>query len=418
MNAPRARVVSIGDSGMALAPFTVKWIEGLQPDGVERLYWDTKQPGLGLRVTANGKAYLCVQYRIRNSGQYRRVALGAYGSVTLDEARERARRFKSAALDGVDLQNERKKSASRLTFAALSDQWIDLHVRPKRSPRTLDDYQAKLRLYLLPKFGKRAIEEIRRADVLALHKAMAGTPKVADYAVVVGKAAVNFGLKNELLPAGMANPFADIELYGGEGRERFLSGDEVARIGDTIVGLQGSGAISPWAAAAIRLLVLTGARKSEILTLRWDWVDLDQSALLLPTSKTGKRRIELNPAAIAVLRTIPRVVGNPHTICGRKSGTHLSNLDRAWRLVAERSKIEGCRIHDLRHTFASFAAADGLSLLMIGKLLGHTVPATTQRYAHLAETALKRANDALGAKLAGLMGDGEAAQKGKDGGAQ
>ena len=388
---------------MASAMFSVKWIEDLEPDGVEHLYWDQKQPGLGLRITSKGKAFFCVQYRIKNSGQYRRVALGAYGTITLEVARERARRFQSAALDGKDLQSEREAKAKRPTFGTIAEQWIDLHVRPKRAARTLADYEAKLRVHLTPIFGKRIVEEIKRSEVLGLHKRMSKTPKVADYTIVVGKAAINFGLKSGLLPAGVPNPFAGIELYGQEGRERFLSEAEVVRIGDAITELQTAGDITPWAAAAIRLLVFTGARKSEILTLRWDWVDVDQSALLLPTSKTGKRRIELNPAAVAVLRSVPRINGNPFVIVGQKPKTHMVNIGVTWKRICAKAEIKNCRIHDLRHTFASFAAADGLSLLMIGKLLGHTVPATTQRYAHLAEAALKRANDALGNKLADLM---------------
>jgi integrase len=349
------------------------------------------------------EAFFVVQYRVKGTGRRRRVALGRYGALTLDEARERARKYVSAGLDGEDLYDKKQAQARRPTLESLAEQWLELHVRPKRAPRTVDDYEQVLRLYLRPALGGRIVEEIRRSEVLALHGRMEATPKVADYSLVVGKAIVNFGLKSGFLPEGMSNPFAGVELYGYEGRERFLSEAEVVRIGDALAALEVDGKVSPWAAAALRLLIFTGARKAEILTLQWEWVNLDQSALLLPTSKTGKRRITLNAAAIEVLRGLPRVRGNPHVIVGQKPGSHMISLAAPWRLVCEKAKIVGCRIHDLRHSYASFAAGDGLSLQMIGKLLGHKVPATTARYAHLAEDALRRANERLGTRLGRLL---------------
>lgn len=396
---------------MAGHNISVKWLDKLveaKPDGDERYFWDKKQPGFGVRQSPKGQCFFLVQYRVKDSGKQRRVALGQYGTLTLDEARDRARRFVSAGKDGRDLQAERDAKAAddaqRLTLDQVAAKWIELHVKPKRSARTLYDYEKVLRAYLKPTFGKKLVADITRADVLTLHQQMKDTPKVADYAVIVGKAVVNFGTKNGFLPATLLNPFKGIELYGSEGRERFLSAAEVVRIGEALTELEAAGKVTAWAGAAIRLYIFTGTRKSEILTLQWPHVDLDQAALLLPQSKTGKRRIELNAAAIAVLKNLLRVKGNPHVIVGQKNGQHMKSLHVPWGKVCKKAEITGCRIHDLRHTFASFAASDGVSLLMIGKLLGHTVPRTTQRYAHLTEDALRRANSELGDKLAGLMG--------------
>ena len=174
--------------------------------------------------------------------------------------------------------------------------------------------------------------------------------------------------------------------------------------------LETTGLVSAWAAAALRLLIFTGARKSEILTLRWEWVNLDQAVLELPTSKTGKRRIALNAAAIHVLKRLPRVNGNPFVVVGQKPESHMVGLYAPWKRVCQKAEILACRIHDLRHSFASFAAADGLSLQMIGKLLGHRVPATTARYAHLTEDALQKANQGLGARLSELLNGSLAAR--------
>jgi integrase len=385
------------------ATFTVKWLEGLKAGPTERWYWDQEHRGLGLRLNTKGEAWFVVQYRVKHTARRRRVALGRYGTLTLDEAKSRARRYLSAGLDGKDLHAEGQSKALRLTFNALVDEWLELHVRAKRATRTVKDYEAVLRRYLRPVLGTHIIEDIRRTDVLMLHRRMNATPKVANYAVIVGKAAVNFGIKHGLLPLDMHNPFAGVELYGVEGRERFLSEAELVRIGEALAELEAAKWVSPWATAALRILIFTGARSDEILTLEWAWVSLDESALLLPKSKTGKRRIALNAAAIEVLKAIPRVRGNPYVIVGKKPSTHLVSLQKPWKLVCAKAKVKNCRIHDLRHSYASFAAADGLSLHMIGKLLGHKVPATTARYAHLAEDALQRANENLGQRLGALL---------------
>ena len=262
------------------ATFTVKWIEGLKPGPTERWYWDQEQRGLGFRLNTRGEAWFVVQYRVKHSARRRRVALGRYGTLTLDEAKARARRYLSAGLDGKDLYADGQAKSLRLTFNDLADQWLELHVRAKRAARTVKDYEDVLRRYLRPVLGTCIVEEIRRTDVLKLHQRMSATPKVANYAVIVGKAAVNFGIKQGLLPLGLHNPFAGVELYSADGRERFLSEAELVRIGEALAELEATTIVSPWASAALRLLIFTGARSDEILTLEWAWVSFDQSALL------------------------------------------------------------------------------------------------------------------------------------------
>ncbi len=388
---------------MPTLSFQVKWLDGLSGDGTEQLFWDIKQPGLGLRLSPKGERTFVASYRVKGTGKRHRVVLGPYGTLTLDQARERARKYVNAALDGIDLYAQREALADRLTFKQLTDQWLDLHVRPKRAPRSLEDYENILRRYLLPKFGTKVAEEISHRDVLKLHKAMENTTRSADYAVVVGKMAINFGIKAQLLPEAFANPFKGVELYGYEGRERFLSPAEAERVGEALTALEEEGKLTTWSAAAIRLLILTGARKSEILTLRWDWVDLDRAELNLPISKTGKKRIDLNEAAREVLAKVPKLKGNPFVIVGQKPGTHMVSINTPWQRVLEKAEVENCRIHDLRHSFASFAASNGLTLQMVGKLLGHKRTQTTARYAHLFDDARKAASEAMGSTIGPLI---------------
>ena len=163
---------------------------------------------------------------------------------------------------------------------------------------------------------------------------------------------------------------------------------------------------SPWVVAATRLLTLTGARRNEILTLRWEHVSEEHGCLLLPDSKTGRKTVRLSPPALALLQTIPRLEGNPYVICGERPGRHLVNIEKPWRRIRKAAKLDDVRLHDLRHSFASVAASGGQSLVVIGKLLGHSQPATTARYAHLADDPVKAASDAVGRYIASAM-DGD-----------
>jgi integrase len=160
---------------------------------------------------------------------------------------------------------------------------------------------------------------------------------------------------------------------------------------------------TPFALAAIGLLVLTGARLMEILTLRWDHVDFANAVLRLPDSKTGAKPIYLNDAAINLLRKIPRMTGNPFVIVGGKPGSRLVNLQKPWRRIRAATNLNDVRIHDLRHSFASVAAGAGMSLPVIGKLLGHSQPATTARYAHLAADPVRAASNLIGDKITSIM---------------
>ena len=156
--------------------------------------------------------------------------------------------------------------------------------------------------------------------------------------------------------------------------------------------------------ATLRLLVLTGARLSEILTLKWSYVEFDNALLRLRDSKTGQKVIYLNAPALQILSDLPRLEGNPHVICGRREGAHLANLKRPWWRIRKAAGLDDVRIHDLRHSFASVAAGSGQSLPVIGALLGHTQPQTTARYAHLAADPLRAASDAIGGRISDAMG--------------
>ena len=200
-----------------------------------------------------------------------------------------------------------------------------------------------------------------------------------------------------------ANPRKHIKKYAEEKRERFLSPAELKRIGEVLREMESEGIELASAVAATRLLVLTGCRLSEIMTLQWEHVDVAGKALRLPDSKTGAKVVHLGQPAIELLEKIERVEKNPWVIVGTKPGARLTDLQPFWQRVRARAGLKDVRIHDLRHTFASTAVAAGQGLPMIGKLLGHTQVQTTARYAHLAADPVKHAANQVSETIAASM---------------
>ena len=254
-----------------------------------------------------------------------------------------------------------------------------------------------------------------------LHKGMRETPYRANRSLALLSKAFNLAEVWGWRP-DYSNPVRHVSKFAEKKRKRFLSQRELARLGEALRVAERDGCLTlpakeglrseekrapiiPSAIAAIRLLILTGARKGEILGLRWDWIDFEAGRANLPDSKTGEKAIVLAPAALAVLDAIPRQDGNPHVIVGAKPGAALVNLKDPWLAIRETAGLDDVRVHDLRHSFASVGAANGASLPIIGALLGHTQATTTQRYAHLADDPLRAAAADIGKRIAAAMGE-------------
>jgi integrase len=194
------------------------------------------------------------------------------------------------------------------------------------------------------------------------------------------------------------NPVRGVKKPPTRRMERFLSEAEIARLGEAL-DAEARATIDPYPAAAIRLLLMTGCRRSEILGLRWDWIDFERAMIFLPDSKTGRKTVYLNAPALDVLAKLPRQVGNPHVICGCRDGHAFVGLGKVWRRVTCAADLSGVRLHDLRHSFASIGAASNNSLLILGKLLGHRHAATTERYSHLSADPMRQAAEAIGQRI-------------------
>jgi len=200
-----------------------------------------------------------------------------------------------------------------------------------------------------------------------------------------------------------SNPCRHVEKFGETKRERFLSAEELTRLGEALRAADAKRTASPWIIGAISLLALTGARLSEILTLKWEFVNLERAMIRLPDSKTGAKTLYLNAPALAVLNELPRVDGNPFVIVGERKGARLVNLQKPWRRIRKAAGLDDVRLHDLRHSFASVGAAGGMSLPLIGALLGHSQPQTTHRYAHLAADPLRAASETIAGSISSAL---------------
>ena len=306
---------------------------------------------------------------------------------------------------GRDPADARDKAEGSLTLAAAVKEFLRHH-SAKLKASTAGEYRRLIRLYLPKHLKSRPLAEIKHADIARLHLSLRHKLYQGNRLIAVLSKFFNWAEQHGLRAVG-SNPCRHIEKYRERKRERFLAEDEFERLGRGIAEAERERLTTPWIIAAIRLLILTGARSSEIRTLCWVEVDEQRRMLRLGDSKTGEKTIQLGDAALEVLAHIPRLPDNPYVICGHKPGACLVNLQKSWRRIRRMAGLDDVRIHDLRHSFASVAAARGLSLPVIGALLGHSQPATTARYAHLAQDPLAKANAEISARIAATLKGGE-----------
>ena len=374
-------------------------VDALPVGDRETVFWDRDMAGFGVRVYPTGAKVYLAQARVR--GKTKRVTIGRHGLVSAEDARleaaeliSRIKRCKESTGSGAVTP-----TVSGTTLAEVADRYIREHVAVRCKPTTARACRVALEKYLLPEFGSRSLDAIGQDQVAALHYRLHKTPAMANQVVEILSrlfyAAESWGIAPE-----SGNPCQFLKKYKKRSCERFLSEEEFRRLGDVLCEMQDEGTLSASAAVAIRLLMLTGCRRNEILTLQWIDVDLEAGELRLRDAKTGARWVALSPTARQVLATIPRRPSNPWVISGRGASGRLSNLNKPWIEVRKRAGLEDVRIHDLRHSFASRALALGESLPMIGKLLGHRQVQTTARYAHLAQESVKASSARVAESIA------------------
>lgn len=366
--------------------------------------WDEELRGFGLRVYPNGRKVYVVKCRIK--GQQRFITLGQHGPVTADQARTRAYNILSEAKNGRDPAKELDQARKAPTMKGLGERFLKEHVAVRCKPSTQYEYKRSVELFINPKLGTRKVTDIERRDIAELHHFFSHIPYQANRTLGVLSKMFNLAEVWGLRPDG-SNPCLHVKKYPEQKRERFLSPNEFAALGKALREVEQDGSESQSAVDAIRLLMLTGCRLGEIMTLKWNYVDLKARELRLPDSKTGAKIVHFGKAAADVVKGIEKLEDNPYVITGKKEGSRLTDLQHPWRRIRAKAGLDDVRIHDLRHSYASGALALGEGLPMIGKLLGHTQVQTTARYAHLAndpvKTAAGRVSDTIGAAMLGKI---------------
>jgi integrase len=414
---------------MARRRITKRVVDALKVKPAEYTEWDDGLSGFGVRVRPSGSMSYVVTYRA-GSGRLapvRRFTIAAVGKVTPEQARQRAQAVLGAVAHGRDPAAEKSDERGMPTVADLADRFMGEHVALKRKKGTTAFYRDILDRIVKPALGAAKADKVTRAQVARLHGKLQGTPFQANRMLAVVGSMYAFGARIGVVPEGV-NPARKIIKYPEHRRERFLTTEELERLGAAIHEAETTGIpyeidsskptakhapkeenriaqINPFAAATIRLLLFTGCRLREILHLKWEDVDVERGLLFLPDSKTGKKTIVLNAPALEVLVGLDRF--GPYVVPGDNPEKPRADLKRPWATIARRAGLESVRLHDLRHTNASFGAGSGLGLPIIGKLLGHTQASTTQRYAHLDNDPLRRATEVIGDRIAAALGGNE-----------
>ncbi len=374
---------------------TKRTVEALPTKAKDYFVWDSELAGFGVRIFASGRKSYLVQYRA--AGRSRRRSIGRHGVLTSDEARNEARKLLGDIAKGGNPAEERQARLRAPTMASLCERFLEDYAMNFCKPSTRRGYEIMMRTCIRPHFGTRKIADICRADIVAFHHEMRGRPYMANRCVSVLSRMFNLAEDWGLRAEG-SNPARRIKKYREEEKKRYLSDAEQMRLGSVLASRMEEGLETPHVVAALYLLMLTGCRLGEILTLQWDFVTAHH--LELPDSKTGKRRIPLPREAYDVIMSLERRTGNPFVILGETEDGHLINLQKPWSRIKKEAGLDDVRMHDLRHTYASVAVMSGIDPFLLKEIMGHRNLATTLRYAHFADEAVQRAAGSVASRLA------------------
>lgn len=396
---------------MATSTLNQRRLESLRPrPGEQYVVWDGVIPGFGVRVSPQGARAFVLKYRLP-SGRVRWKTIGRVGAVALDQARRLAKIDLGLVADGEDPLEAKDSARGAVTLKDVADRFLEEHVEARRKGPTQRLYRQVLTQHVIPRLGARSLAEVSTDDVLKLHHRLKATPVMANRTLAVLSALFGWAAKSGYRGKGPhVNPCLGIEKFRERPRERYLTDAELKRLGAALRVGQKYQRLSPSAAAVIQLLLFTGARVGELLSLRRDAVELEKGLLRLADSKTGAKVIVLNGPALEVLRSWPKIGGSPFVfpsetrrkpvVGEKKKERHRFDLNRPWRWLRHRARLNDVRIHDLRHSFASVAVSNSHSLPTVGALLGHRQAATTQRYAHLMDDPLRQASEGTAKTIA------------------
>jgi integrase len=409
-------------------------VDRANPQPTDYFLWDAELKGFGIKVAKGGrKSYVC-QYRVGSgrSAPTRRMTIGAHGSPwTVDQARAEARKILGRAANGEDPAKEKQDAKKQITVAELCDFYLEQGVATKKASTLVTD-KGRIERHIKPLLGKKKVPDVTRADIKRFLQDVANGKTAMDVKTGLrGRAIVRGGKGTATRTVGLLggilsfavdsglineNPVRGVKRFPDKKGQRYLSQQELVALGKALREAADKDE-NPSAIAILKLLIFTGARKREIEALRWSEIDFQSGYIQLADSKTGQKAFPLNAGALEVLNGLVRLGDSEFVFPGYRSGGHYQGTPKVWSRIRMTAGLEGVRLHDLRHSFASIAVSGGASLPIIGALLGHENSATTQRYAHLHDDPLRAASEAIGSKIAAsLLGADSAELKIFDGG--
>eukprot|EP00210_Caulerpa_lentillifera_P008953 g8544.t1 len=379
---------------------TKRVVEAASPEPQKRTYvWDTEITGFCVRIYPTGRKTYFLQFR-NAQRQSRKVKIGVHGNITTEQAREQAVQLSLKISAGQDPSQKITPVSHRSTFEKLAHDYWELYAKVNKRPKSLLDDRRMMDTILIPKFGHFAVADLTSHELQTLHKNLQNKPYLANR--VRSLLSKMFSLAKEW---GWIsdNPVLCVFKYQEQKRTRFLTGEELGRLWETLD--RDAYHITSW---VFKFLILTGARKGEALKATWDQFDLESGTWIKPSHLTKQKRTEhlpLSSEAVALLKTLKtqRKEQSLYVFPGKCLGEPLKEIKKYWASVSKRAGLEDIRIHDLRHTYASHLVSSGLSLSIVGKLLGHTQASTTQRYAHLHDEPLKQATSLFSQQLRGFV---------------
>jgi integrase len=410
--------------------FTQKFVEETPPPSAGRsqiIHYDTEVKGFGVRVTKAGARSFVLNYRTR-TGLEHRLTIGAVKDWPVKLAREEARRLRRLIDQGGDPLAEREARRVAPSVAGLVERWR-ADAAPKKRPRSQQEDEGLIRQWILPELGARKVADIKRADIQKLHTKItkAGAAVRANRVLALASRLFNLAIGWEMRRPDNDNPASMIARNPETARYRYLEAGDMGRLLAALPAMR-----NQQAADVIRVLLLTGARRGEVLAMRWDQLDLLGGHWTKPAAATKQKRLhrvplsgparpmlaDINSEAAAKAERAGRPMSEwvfpappargPKIADRRRGDRPISDLKTSWQTVLRAAQITDLHVHDLRHCYASYLASSGSNLPLIGQLLGHTQAATTQRYAHLLDDPQRAATE----RVAGIL---SAIETGKEG---
>jgi integrase len=358
----------------------------------ELLIWDSEIKGFGVRIFPTGRRTYFVQYR-NQFGNTRRKKIGVHGNITADQAREEAKKLLGDVAKGKDPSKDQQNEKIKPTFNKLSEEYLK-YSKAEKKPKSFKEDERMLQCILLKRLGYKKLEEITTYEIQQIHHELRDTLYAANRVRSLLNRMFNLAIQWQWTST---NPVIGVKKYKEHKRNRWLNDQEVQQLFTVLETYQDQGV-----ANAVRLLLLTGSRKGEVLGATWDQFDLEKGVWTKPDHSTKQKKMEhvpLSPQVKGMLNEMRARSSSPYLFPGRVPGHPLKDIKKGWKTICGRAGVPEVRIHDLRHTYASHLVSSGLSLSIVGKLLGHTQAATTQRYAHLADSSLRQATEFFGNKV-------------------